>query len=240
MTGAHSDKEGHAGPQQLVFDLPHRQAFAAEDFLVSASNDAAVAVIDTWPNWAARAIVVTGPQGAGKSHLAAVWCQASGAETLKASDLSEAAPAVLEARHALVIEDLDRGVSNETVFFHLLNLAREKGFSILVTSRVAPGEIQGLKLPDLRSRLRALPMVKIEEPDDGLLRGVLVKLFSDRQLAVEPHVVSYLALHMTRSMEMATRVVAVADRLSLAMQRRVTRAVAAEALAMVAGDGERD
>lgn len=240
MTAAESEKDGDAAPKQLVFDLPYRQAMAAEDFLISASNEAAVQVIDQWPNWASRAIVVVGPAGAGKSHLAQVWCQASGAAVLKAGAIGEATPRLLEERRALVIEDLDQGIADETVFFHLLNLAREKGFSILVSSRVAPGEIQGISLPDLRSRLRALPVVRIEEPDDGLLRGVLVKLFADRQLAVEPHIVSYLSLHMSRSMDMANRVVAEADRLSLTMQRRVTRAIAAEALATVAGEGERD
>ncbi len=110
---------------------------------------------------------------------------------------------------------------------------------MLLTSRKAPGEIS-ITLPDLRSRLRALPLLRIDAPDEGLLKAVLVKLFADRQLAVEPHVVAYLALHMERSMEAASQVVEATDRLSLAMQRKVTRAIAADALASVGirGDGE--
>ena len=111
----------------------------------------------------------------------------------------------------------------------------EYTYVILLTSRAAPGEIE-ITLPDLRSRLRAIPPVLIEMPDEGLIRSVLVKLFSDRQLVVEPHIVNYLALHMDRSMDQALRVVAVCDRLSLSMQRKVTRAVAASALAKVAED----
>lgn len=224
-------------PEQLVLELPHRQAQGAEDFLVSRSNSAAVALIDSWPDWDSPAVLVMGPAGAGKSHLANVWRSASGAAAVAAAELSEASIAALESRRGLVIEDMDRGVADERVFFHLLNLAREKGYSILVTSRSAPGEIS-IALPDLRSRLRALPIVAIDAPDDGLLKGVLVKLFADRQLTVEPHVVNYLALHMTRSMDAASRVVAAADRLSLAMQRKVTRAIAAEALLTIAAEAE--
>ena len=141
----------------------------------------------------------------------------------------------------MVVELIDRGVGSDQVLFHLLNLAREKSGSILLTSRVAPGEIE-ISLPDLRSRLRAIPPVFIDAPDEALIRSVLVKLFSDRQLVVEPHVISYLALHMDRSTDVAQRVVAICDQRSLAMQRKVTRAIAAEALAETGcgEDGEDD
>jgi chromosomal replication initiation ATPase DnaA len=224
-------------PEQLVLELPHRQALGAEDFLVSRSNAAAVELVDAWPSWSHPAALVVGPQGSGKSHLAHVWRLRSGAERVVAASLDETAVAGLERARALVVEDVDRGVGNERTLFHLLNLAREKGSSILLTARSAPGEVE-IALPDLRSRLRALPLVIIESPDEALLRAVLVKLFADRQLAVEPHVVAYLALHMERSMEAASRVVAAADRLSLAARRKVTRAIAAEALASPGGRGE--
>lgn len=228
-----------AQPEQLVLALPHRQAQEAEDFLVSRSNAAAVDLVDGWPGWPHPAALVVGPAGAGKSHLANVWRLRSQAELVAASRLDETAVRRFEERRALVVEDIDRGIGSEQVLFHLLNLAREKAGSILLTSRAAPGEIE-IGLPDLRSRLRAIAPVSIEAPDEALIRSVLVKLFSDRQLAVEPHVVSHLALHMDRSMEAAVRVVAVCDRLSLALHRKVTRAVAAAALAKVAEDADDD
>jgi chromosomal replication initiation ATPase DnaA len=120
------------------------------------------------------------------------------------------------------------------VLFHVLNLAREKGASVLITTETPPGDL-AIELPDLRSRLRGLPLVMIEAPDEALLKAVLVKLFADRQLPVEPHVIAHLALHMDRSMDAANRVVEAADRLALARQRRVTRALAAEALEWVRG-----
>ena len=216
-------------PPQLVFDLPHRQARGMEDFLLSAANAGAMEVVDRWPQWVHPAAVVAGPAGAGKTHLAHVWAARSGAPLMPASELSDATIDVLVAHGALVVEDVDRAPFDQRVLFHLLNLTREKGASLLVTSRVAPGDLD-IALPDLRSRLRALPLALIEAPDEALLRAVLVKLFSDRQLDVEPHVVAYLALHMERSMQAANEVVAEADRLALAKQRRVSRNVAAEAL----------
>lgn len=219
-----------AAPRQLVFDLAHRQALGAEDFLVSRSNDAAVEMIDRWPNWPHPASLVAGPQGSGKSHLANVWRLRSGAGTVTAAMLDDAAVAALEPGAALVVEDLDRGIADEKALFHLLNRARESKLSLLLTSRIPPGE-QEFRVPDLRSRLRALPIVEVQPPDEALLKAVLVKLFTDRQLAVEPLVIDYLALRMERSMAAASRIVAVVDRLALATHRKLTRPLAAEALA---------
>jgi chromosomal replication initiation ATPase DnaA len=219
-----------AAPRQLVFDLAHRQALGAEDFLVSRSNDAAVEMIDRWPNWPHPASLVAGPQGSGKSHLANVWRLRSGAGSVTAAMLDDAAVAALEPGAALVVEDLDRGIADEKALFHLLNRARESKLSLLLTSRIPPGE-QEFRVPDLRSRLRALPIVEVQPPDEALLKAVLVKLFTDRQLAVEPLVIDYLAVRMERSMAAASRIVAVVDRLALATHRKLTRPLAAEALA---------
>lgn len=224
-------------PSQLVFDLPHREAQGMEDFLLSRSNAAAVEMVDRWPDWVHPAAVVVGPAGAGKTHLAHVWAARSGAAFQSAADISDASIALLTRQGQLVVEDIDRGAFDERVLFHLLNLTREKGCSLLVTSRAAPGEL-AIALPDLRSRLRALPLAAIAAPDEALLKAVLVKLFADRQLDVEPHVIGYLALHMEQSMQAANEVVAAADRLALARQRRVSRGVAAEALASLGSGRE--
>jgi chromosomal replication initiation ATPase DnaA len=219
-----------AAPRQLVFDLAHRQALGAEDFLVSSSNEAAVEMIDRWPHWPHPASLVAGPQGSGKSHLANVWRLRSAASMISAASLDDAAVAALPDGGALVVEDIDRGIADEKALFHLLNRARESKIAVLVTSRIAPGE-QEFRVPDLRSRLRALPLVEVQPPDEVLLKAVLVKLFSDRQLNVEPAVIDYLSLRMERSMAAANRVVVAIDQLALAKQRRVTRPLAAEALA---------
>ena len=220
--------------RQLLLDLAQRPALGAEDFLVSASNQAAADMVDRWPDWPHASIVVVAPARAGKTHLANVWRLKSGAARLQASALRE--EDVAGANGALLVEDLHAGISNERALFHLLNLVREHRLSMLLTSRVPPGELD-VRLPDLRSRLRALPLVSIARPDEGLLKAVLVKHFSDRQLAVEPHVISHLALHMEQSMQAAADIVAEIDRLAMASHRKVTRALAAEALARMAAQG---
>lgn len=226
-------------PSQFVLDLAHRPALGAEDFYVSSSNAAAVALIDRWPHWAMASALVVGPRSTGKTHLANVWRLRSRAAAVAASDLAETAIASLRLERALLVEDLDRGIADERVLFHLLNMAREHNLTVLLTAGLPAGELD-VALPDLRSRLRALPMVSIEMPDEALLRAVLVKLFADRQLAVEPHVVDRIALHMDRSMSAATAIVAEIDRRALALQRRVTRALAAEAMAAIAEAEVRD
>lgn len=215
-------------PQQLAFELPHRQALGVEDFLVSDSNAAAVALVDRWPDWPVGAAVITGPAGSGKSHLANVWRLRSNAAVAAARDCTIARVPELAAFGALVVEDIGtRG--DDQALFHLLNLVREQRLAMLLTSDVAPGDLD-VTLPDLRSRLKALPFATIAPPDDALLRVVLVKLFADRQLAVDPQVIAYLLLRMERSMEAARRLVAEVDRQALMLKRGVSRAVAAAAL----------
>lgn len=218
------------GPAQLAFDLPHRSAQGVEDFLVSACNAAAVAMIDRWPDWPHPAVVVVGPPGSGKSHLTNVWRERSGAGRIDACAVQDAAIHRLPSGGALAIEDIDRGIGDEQVLFHLLNVARERGVFLLLSSRIPPGECT-VTLPDLRSRLRALPIVEIATPDEPLLKALLVKLFGDRQISIEPHVIAFLALQMERSADAATRIVAEIDRLALMSHRRVTRVLAADALA---------
>jgi len=212
---------------QLTFDLAQRPALGAEDFLISGSNRAAADIVDLWPDWPHASVVVVAPPRAGKTHLANVWRLKSGAARLEAKALSEADIAL--ATGALLVEDLHAGIGDERALFHLLNLVREHKLSMLLTSRQPPGELS-VGLPDLRSRLRALPLVTISLPDEALLKGVLVKHFADRQLAVEPHLISYIALHVEQSMEAAAAVVAEIDRAALAAHRKVTRALAAEVL----------
>lgn len=224
---------------QLILNLPHREALGSEDFLVSSSNEAAVNLIDSWPQWTAKGSIVIGPSGSGKSHLTHVWRLKSGADTIMGTSINEDVLTSLRRNGAIAIENIDKGISDERVFFHIINLLREKGYAMLVTSRLAPGDLN-INLPDLRSRLIALPVVYIKPPDTELLKAVMVKLFSDRQLNVEPNVVNFLTLRIERSFEAARRIVEACDQFSLSRQRNVTRAIAAEILAMETATMSRD
>jgi chromosomal replication initiation ATPase DnaA len=191
-------------------------------------------MIDLWPDWPQASVAVVGPPRAGKTHLGNVWRLKSGATRLEAQTLREADVPAAAKHGAVLMEDLHTGIADERALFHLLNLVREHKLSMLLTSRAPPGEIEA-NLPDLRSRLRALPLVRIEPPDEALLKAVLVKHFTDRQLAVEPGVIAYIALRMERSMEAAAAIAAEIDRAAMATHRKVTRALAGEVLAQTAG-----
>jgi chromosomal replication initiation ATPase DnaA len=216
-------------PRQLVFDLPARAGLSRHDFFVSAANQAAVAMIERWPDWPAFTVFLIGPAGSGKSHLAHIWRGLSGAPLLAAEMLrTEIVPVALGAG-ALALEDGPGPALDERAFFHLMNHAREHRASVLVTSRHLPA-LWPVELADLRSRLRASPVVELMAPDDALLRGVLVKHFADRQIAVDEAVVTYLVSRMERSFEAAGRLVAEIDHRALAEKSEVTRSFVARVL----------
>src|SRR5262249_12932354 len=217
-----------AAPDQLVLDLPQGAALGVQDFLVSSANAAAPRMIDRWPHWPEPAVLMVAPAGAGKSHLANVWRLKSAAVALAAQHLREA-DAERSVR-ALLVEDLHDGIGHERVLFHLLNLAREHGRSMLLTSRLAPGALP-VRLPDLRSRLRALPVIAIAPPDAPLSRAVLVKPSADRPPRVDPRVTAPLALHMEQWRGPPAALVAELARQAMALPRPITRGLAGEILA---------
>lgn len=222
--------------RQLAFDLPHRPATGRDDFLVTPSNAKAVALIDLWPNWPSHALILLGPPGSGKSHLAAVWHEATGARVIGPADISKAVVPQLLEQGALVIEDAPGEGLDEAGLFHLLNLAREQKASILITARQAPLG-WGVALPDLISRLKAAPTAQLGAPDDALLRGVLVKLFTDRQIVVDEATVSYLLARMPRELASARSLVAEIDRRALEERAEVTRNFAARVLGDITSPG---
>jgi chromosomal replication initiation ATPase DnaA len=214
---------------QLILNLPHIPALGGEDFLVGDVNQAAVKLVAAWPDWPNPICIITGPHGCGKTHLVNVWRVRSGAKAYATPAIGEALAAALERPAPLAVEDMDAGGLDEHAAFHLLNLAREHRFEILMTGRAPPGRWD-ISLPDLRSRLRSAALVSIEEPDDALLRAVLVKLFADRQLAVSPEVIEYVMPRMERSMAAAAWIVDALDKAALAEGKGITRPLAAKVL----------
>lgn len=217
--------------RQLTFDLPVRTALGRDDFFISPANALALAAIEA--EWPLGKMVLIGPEGSGKTHLARVWAARSGAVVLPA-DLSQVDLSVLPAQ-ALVVEDADRltGPVQEQALLHLHNLSQAVGGQLLLTARTPPARWP-TSLPDLASRLQAISTAALNAPDDALLHAVLVKHFADRQLSVPPALILYLGSRMERSLAAAGALVAALDARALAEGRPVSRAMAAEWLDMVA------
>lgn len=205
---------------QLALDLGHRPAFGREDFLVAPGNQDAVEWIDRWPDWPGHALALFGPAGCGKSHLAQVFALRAHAVAIAAPDLTtDAVGALLGKYKAFLLEEGD--ACDERALFHLFNGVRESKGALLLTGREPPARWP-TELPDLKSRLSSIPAVPIAPPDDAMMEAVLVKLFSDRQLGVAPDVIAYVLRRIDRSFASARRLVATADKESLAGKRPIT------------------
>ena len=217
--------------EQLGFDLPVRTALGRDDFLVAPSNAVALSMVEAWRNWTPPKLVLSGPEGAGKTHLTHVWATDSGARIIAARDLDHTTVDALFDR-AVAVEDVDQiahDLDRQTAVFHLHNALQAAGLPLLMTGHAAPN-LWRMSLPDLQSRVDAAGLAALDAPDDSLLGAVLAKLFTDRQLTPRPDVIPYLVTHMERSFAAARRIVATLDATSLARKKPITRALAASCL----------
>jgi chromosomal replication initiation ATPase DnaA len=213
--------------KQLPLSFAHQPASGRDDLVVSEPLSAAAAIIDRWPDWPSPVVVISGPAGSGKSHLAEVWRKKSGATAISAMPGSDA---VLRAgERPVLLEDADREGFDETILFHVINAVRAHGTSLLITAR-SRLSAWNVGLPDLASRLKAATVVEIGPPDEALLGQILMKLFADRQLMIDDKLIDYIVSRMERSLEAAQKIVVRLDHLALARGGRITRALAAEVL----------
>lgn len=211
-------------PRQLRLSLGRAGPASFADFVRGPSNAAAAAAVEAWPAWRDGALALVGPQGSGKSHLAQAWAELTGAAILDAR-----APDVQAADgRPVLLEDADRAPASEGLF-HLINLAARPGGGLLLTARVRPAGWPA-ELPDLRSRLNALPVAEIEPPDDEVLEGVLRKFFRDRNIRPPEGVYRYLLARMNRSIPDAAEIVRRLDDAGDEGFRPVTRALARQIL----------
>ena len=223
--------------RQIPMELPHQPAMGRDDFLIAESNRTAFDMIEAWPDWPASILFLVGPEGSGKSHLAAIWQSAAGANQASCAELTvESVPEMMEGG-ALLLDDCVASQHNERALFHLFNYVREQSGHVLLVSEKMPA-YWTVSLPDLRSRLRAAPVITVDEPDDALLRAVLAKLFHDRQIAVDESVLAFMIVRMERSLRAASVLVEEIDKQALAAKAPVTRTFVSRLMSVMASGAE--
>ncbi len=215
---------------QLALDLRHRAAMGREDFLVSPSNDEAVAWIDRWPDWPGHALVLVGSPGSGKTHLGQVWQGRAGAQPYQEDMLSSG-----DGLDAPVFVDDVHMPGRDEELFHLFNAAGAAGSFVLFASRTSPARWEN-RLPDLRSRLAAAQNIQIQSPDTPLIAAVLMKMFADEQMDVGADVLDYLVNRMERSFEAARTLAESLNNASLATRRGITIPLAREVFEALESD----
>lgn len=221
--------------EQLPLSLSHPTDFYSDDLVVTKSNKSAYELIERWPDWPMPVAVLVGPDGSGKTHFASVWADISKAQKIEPDQLDQAIT-FIEKGIPVLVEDMDGVDLNEVVFFHLINSVKERRVinpktTLLITARKGPSN-WNVKLDDLASRLRSVTLATLEQPDDELLNAVAFKLFSDRQITVDPSVVEFLVSRSERSLFALGKTVDQIDRLALQRKSKITKALVSEALAV--------
>lgn len=210
-------------PEQLHLGLRLTPSYARSAFTVSPSNAAALALLDAWPDWRGGALVLVGPSGSGKTHLATLWARRVGAWTVAPDG-----PEPEQPDSPILVDDADTRLRGEALF-HLINLTARRGSGLLMTSRSPPAQWPA-EVPDLRSRLNALPVAELLEPDDTVLRAMLAELFLERGIRPSDTLLDYLMTRIDRSATAAREIVARLDGAAHALRRPVSRALAADIL----------
>lgn len=216
---------------QLPLAFEAKRSYAREDFVPGAANAEALALIDAWPDWPSRACAVWGPSGSGKTHLAEIWRARADAVAVRPEALTADVVAGLAPGVAVVVDDADT-VDGGAALFHLLNFVNQSDGWLLLTGQEPP-QRWATRVPDLHSRLTAVPGFALEAPDEALMARALLKLFADRQLKLPEAVIGYLVPRLRRSFADAERIVVLIDQLALQQKRNISVEIGGQALRLL-------
>lgn len=214
---------------QQVLNLPSKTTYDHADFYVSSSNVLAYRWIESWPTWPNHCLILFGPLGCGKTHLAHIWKQKTGALIIPFQDLAFKNLDDLCQKHKnIIVEDIPE-IFDENILFHLYNSAQQAAGTLLLTANASPSN-WNISLPDLKSRLKAAMCAEIKPADDELLKAMMRKIFSDEQIKVQDQIINYLLNHQERSFNALFNTIKTLNTHALATKRKITLPLVKEVL----------
>lgn len=207
--------------QQLFFNFPIKPTYLVEDFFISPSNSQAFYYLNRWPNWGSgiysKTLLLYGEAGSGKTHLSYIWKNLSNAEIITQDNCYNLNQFI--SYKALILEDIE--LIDEESILHLINFSNENQQYLLLTSKYSPNNFK-CKLADLRSRILSIPAIALDSPEPELLKAVLLKHFSDRQLKINPITLEYIFIRIDRSFSKLTQFINELDKESNTSKRSIT------------------
>jgi len=204
---------------QLTFKFPFKTNYFEEDFFVSSNNFEAYKLIETWPSWSSRFVNIFGPSGCGKTHLANIFNKKINSFFIKASELNNNIPANLKTKECLIIDEYRNNVE-EKLFYSILNQSYLSNQYIIINT-LKPIQSFQVELNDLKSRFNSFVNIGIDLPTDELIKVIISKNFSDKQVKIEGKILEYIIKNIDRSYEAIFDLIDKLDDFSLSTGRSI-------------------
>lgn len=204
---------------QLIFNFPFTTNYFEEDFFVSSSNFEAYKLIETWPKWPSRNINISGPTGCGKSHLANILKKKINSFFINASDISNNSLALIKLKECLIIDNYENNIE-ENLLYTIINQTHQSNQYVIINSDQPISSLE-IKLEDLKSRLSSFSKITIDLPTDDLIKVVLTKNFSDKQIQIDNKLIDFILKHINRSYEDIFNFIKKIDELSLSTGKSI-------------------
>ena len=204
---------------QLIFKFPFKTNYFEEDFYVSSNNFDAYKLIESWPKWSGRQINIYGPSGCGKTHLANIFKKKINSFLIKASEINNDSLPLVKSKECLIIDNYKNNIE-EKLFYSLLNQSYQSNQYVIINS-LESIKTSSIVLKDLKSRFNSFIYIGIDLPTDDLIRVILTKNFSDKQVEIEPRLLEFILKNIDRSYEDIFDLIDKLDSLSLSTGKSI-------------------
>ncbi len=205
--------------EQLIFNFPFKKNYLKQDFYVSENNFSAFKLIESWPKWPSRLVNIFGPTGCGKTHLINILKSKIQSMFILAKDINAETLTQYKIKECLIIDDFDNNIK-ENILYSIINLAFQDNKYLIISSKVSLKKFE-IKLDDLKSRFQSFVEIGINLPTDDMIRVILTKNFSDKQIQISEKNIEYILKNIERSYEKINSFSSSIDGLSLAKARPI-------------------